>query len=318
MSVKKEDNQIVETAAPQYLEGTKQKILEEDDYLNRMAKIIKRDFFLVPTDDTPSVSVQFDRTDTPGTSRTNYTATSSVRSRKESCNLSLDEFLDKYTSEDNAYFELLKRKDLKRHRAKYPWLYKDIDNHNTKVNEQLRLPSSSNQSKLTPSSTEAKPMIDWPYNPKNALFYPTDQDELRSKRSTVNYGSTKYMKAPIFKESSSDNMAEKSTGNDRFPNKVGIDGRVLSDTEPSSTSNYSFMPPPQSPMLPRVESDHIEIKVEPKTKYFIPSESPRDDLARRLYEEKVAKKIRTPKTATRMDGTHSGPHTKDSFSKWRL
>lgn len=293
-----------------------QKVLEEEEYLGRVASIIKRDFFSEAAGDqsTPSVStLSSERSkastylETPGTDRTNFTSTSSVRSRRQACSLRLNNFLEKYTSEDNAYFEKLQRKDLKRHRLKYPWLHADRTSHNKQIRDQLKCPSLQEQAANGDANTNQK-MIDWPYNPRNSLFYGSkNEDESKSAESrptsTVNYNSSKYMKESIFKEPLLPRHNDRVSAGPRSSrpiDKIGINGRSLqedSDGTPS-VNGYSFIPPPESPRLPPVAVQLPRLKSE-GNRFYIPGESPRDDLAHRLYEEKVGKKIRTPKTSTR-------------------
>lgn len=285
------------------------KVIEEDEYLGRMARIIKRDFFLNPcandTLNTPATTTYTDSershqtnyTETPGTGRTDLTSSSSVRSRRADKSMHLNEFLEKHTSEDNAYFDKLQRRDLRRHRAKFPWLYTDRNNHNKQVHQQLQLGSTANKSIQNSEQSQAK-MIDWHYNPKNALFYPPSDAKAQSSSSTstVNYESNKYGYEPAFKEPLPVRPSEHLRGLDRFADKIGIDGKLLNGSETPTIGGYSFIPPPETPRI-----DDTPKSKRPTNRYFIPSESPRDDLAYRLYEDKVAKKIRTPKSSTRSD-----------------
>lgn len=304
----------------------KQKVLEEEEYLDRMSKIIKRDFFSSSetTGDTSSRFVDPGRSEqiypvTPGTSRTAFTSTSSVGSRNESCSLRLDEFLDKYTSEDNAYFEKLQKKELTRHRLKFPWLYGDRDNHNKRVQEQIKIVSSTEKSETIKPSQHISRMIDWPYNPKNSLFYPKSSDaKSRKSQSTVNYRSTKYMQDPIFKEPFPLSVADKPRTINRFADKIGVDGKSTNDPESHSLDGHSLLPGPRTPILRQdITDDTVRINFEPKNTYFIPSESPRDELARRLYDDKVAKNIRTPKSE-RSGSARGTPRVKDASPNWRF
>lgn len=283
---------------------TRKKVLEEDEYLGRMAKIIKRDFFSTEhadeSDDFATASEYGELTNrteytfqgTPGTDRTQSSSTT-MRSRRKACSLGLNEFLDKYTSEDNDYFDKLQRKELRRHKAKYPWLYKDKGNHNKQVSDQLKVLSVQDQAALSTSTTK---MIDWPHNPMNSLFYPPRiEDTSNRPQSTVNYKSNKYIYDPVFKmplPPDSGSAARVSTG--RFVDKIGVDGKLIDGSETPSVGGYSFIPPPETP---KVVVDDRKIKTE-TNKFYIPVESPRDELAHRIYQEKVAKNIRTPRSGT--------------------
>lgn len=281
--------------------GTR-KVLEEDEYLDRMASIIKRDFFPETNtsnqwQQTPSTSERL-ASETPGTNRTGVSTTSSTRSRKAACSLRLNEFLDRYTNEDNHYFEQLQQKDKQSHRARFPWLYEGHDQHNKRVRDQLELPGTSKQTPetLETSRNNATRTIDWPYNQKNSLFHPPQSKQPQSHQSTVNYRSSRYMRKPIFKEPLPVSSLEtRPKLFNRFADKIGIDGRLLNEAETPSINGYSFVPEPETP-VPVV--DRVRVKTEPN-RFYIPNESPRDNLAHRVYQEKVAKNIRTPRTGTR-------------------
>lgn len=312
-------------------QAPRQKVLEEEEYLGRMAQIIKRDFFNAsetPASESSTGYTSSTRTDkgylnTPGSTKTNYSTSSSMRSRNASCSLRLDHYLEKYTSEDNAYFEKLQRKELKRHRLKFPWLYKDRNNHNKAVGEQTKLPPA--QPGLG-SSSSASNMIDWPFNPRNALFYPkSDPTESGRQQSTVNYESSRLMQEPVFKEPLPVRPQEsRLKGQPVFSNKIGIDGNLIGSggggSETPNVNGYSFIPAPETPARNLALADSMtSVKLEPR--YHMPIESARDELANRLYEEKVAKRIRTPKSSTRSDSTRANnTNTPGSSSsmKWKF
>lgn len=279
-----------------------QKVLDEDEYLDRMSNIIRRDFF----SDEEAFDYSTPWTDqTPGTRQTQISLTDSVRSRQESCSMRLNDFLDMYTNEDNAYFDKIQRKELKRHRAKYPWLY-NKSNHNEEMKQQLKLPSIEQQA--SNSSNKSNKMIDWPYNPKNSLFYPPKTtDDSKRIRSTVNYQSNKYYSDPIFKAPLPKPGGSIKTFRGRN-DKIGVDGKLADCPETPVINGYSFVPPPESPGSSALRPN-ISYKTEPKNYYF-PSQSPRDELTHKLYEQRVAKSIRTPKlrSSTKMS-LHDTPST---------
>jgi hypothetical protein len=288
---------------------TQRKVLEEDEYLGRMAQIIRRDFFSDPdhsfqaTDSTPSV-VASERTDksandTPGTYRSGISTTSSMRSRQEACSMRLNEFLSKYTSEDNAYFDKLQAKDLKRHRLRFPWLYKGYK----RDKNPMGLKEGPDGKQLDGRPEDIK-MIGWDHNPRNTLFYPPSDNSTRDlpSSSTVNYESNKYSREPLFKVPPAPNGGSRErpkTSLNRFTDKIGIDGKLLNGSETPSMNGYSYVPPPETPQ-PVTDTSHIK---QESQRFYLPNESPRDVLAHRLYEDKIARKIRTPKSGTRSDLT---------------
>lgn len=295
------------------------KILEEDEYLNRISKIIRKNFFpdiefSNDVSDTPKTYSNTDVTGstyhhTPSTDRTHLSSASSFASHQAPSNLNLNEFFERYTSEDNAYFENLQKKEIRRHRSKYPWLYDDKSDHNKRIREQLELPSIREQASSSGSGASTK-MIDWPHNPKNTLFYAPDKNSTQSNKpqSTINYRSNKCMNEPYFKQPLLPTNAPRPKVFTGFADKIGIDGKLANGSETPSINGYSFIPAPETtkPTLlePRVKSE--------ANRFYIPSESPRDELAHRVYQEKVAKVTRTPKKES--SGTPSSRVGYASFS----
>lgn len=83
--------------------------------------------------------------------------------------VSLDEFLAKETSEDNASFQVIMEKSAIAHQQKYPWLYKDENNEQKKITDMLSLESAEDK------ATFKKPeLVTWAYKNKNALMYVPD------------------------------------------------------------------------------------------------------------------------------------------------
>lgn len=279
------------------------KVLEEEEYLDRMAHIIRRDFFSdveFPASSPSNRSTINRMTDsrlsnTPGTNRTQLSTTSSVRSRREACTLGLNEYLDKYTSEDNAYFDKLQRKDIKKHQAKHPWLYANRIEHNKTVNSQLKLPSATEQASLADKDTIIK-TIDWPHNPKNALFYPIEHSKSNYK-STVNYNSSRYINDSIFKVPNKPAEADpKPRVFGRLSEKVGVDGKLIDGSATPKIGGYSFVEAPEPTELDAPVEPVVKQSPSSSNRFYLPNASPRDELAHKLYEDRVAKNIRTPRT----------------------
>lgn len=277
----------------------KMKVLEEDDYLDRMSAIIKRDFF--PHMDNTERSQDLNSRylgETPGTPASWFSTSESVGSRQESCALRLNEFLERYTNEDNAYFEKMQKKDMKKHRAKYPWLYKSLEAND--IEAQLKLPSIEEQASADNSSN--KKIVSWRYNPKNALFYPPNENHSRNRSSsTINYNSNKYSREPIFKVPVTPNSDYRPVVMSRFKDKIGVDGKLLDGSETPKINGYSYIPAPETP-IPSIATTSVKVESD---NFYLPSQSPRDELAHKLYEKRVAKAIRTPKIKTLTQRTPS-------------
>lgn len=283
------------------------KVLEEDEYLNRMAHIIRRDFFstLELSTETPSYGTS-ERSvviqGTPASDITSISSTSSMKSRKEACEMNLNKFLDHYTSEDNAYFEKLQNKDLRKHRMKYPWLYSSKDNYNERIDNQLKLPSCEKQVELG-DRKRCTEIVDWHHNPKNTLFHPPEA-ESRLPQTTINYNSNKYLKESVFKEPLPPGpiVSSQPKNFNRFKDKVGIDGKLIDSSETPSINGFSFIPTPGTPSASAISTPRHKPDA---NKFFMVGDSKRDELANRLYQEKVAKRIKTPARDTNLTPSSS-------------
>ena len=87
--------------------------------------------------------------------------------------LTLDVFLVKNTSEDNASFEKIMEVTRKKHREKYAWLFEKQQEQSNKQVAALTLPSS-NEEQLKALESQSNNVETWKYVAKNALMYPPD------------------------------------------------------------------------------------------------------------------------------------------------
>ena len=93
--------------------------------------------------------------------------------------LTLDKFLFKNTSEDNASFEKIMQVTRDKQKEKFAWLYK----------EQKFIADGLANSRLLPSNEEQMKFIEnklnsvdtWTYVPRNSLMYPPDGVDLSSE-----------------------------------------------------------------------------------------------------------------------------------------
>lgn len=85
--------------------------------------------------------------------------------------LSLDQYLNSHTSEDNESFKEIQKESVKRHKLKYAWLYKDEDAINSDFEKNLKVPSIEQQ-----AGAQEKPLaIDtWTYKNQNQCMFVPD------------------------------------------------------------------------------------------------------------------------------------------------
>eukprot|EP00301_Raphidiophrys_heterophryoidea_P009840 c14844_g1_i1.p1 GENE.c14844_g1_i1~~c14844_g1_i1.p1 ORF type:complete len:456 (+),score=95.91 c14844_g1_i1:56-1369(+) len=139
--------------APPKPRTPKRKILDEDTYLACLEHIIKRDFFPSSTRDqdarqlvqpgTPASSIFAPPSPSPSSVSSSFSTRTRTVPKLE---MSLDNFLAQYTSEDNASFDKLLEKSNQQKRARFAWLFEAQQKHNKYLLEHL--PPSLNQSQI--------------------------------------------------------------------------------------------------------------------------------------------------------------------------
>lgn len=194
---------------------SKIKVLDEDAYIEKMGKIIQRDFFpnleklkaqneyidALEHNDTKKMRQLFekysfgrpntDRLPSPATFETPVRKdeeddeTASIVSVKseaksffeEEKKIGLDDFLANNTSEDNASFEDILAENEKKHRLKYAWLYKK------ETEPQFALENGKSQILALTNGKKDKPFsIDtWSYKNRNYIMYIPDGVELTTE-----------------------------------------------------------------------------------------------------------------------------------------
>lgn len=232
-------------------EKRKLKVLEEDDFTEKIEKIIERDYF----PDLPKLKAQFEyqnamekkdfteverikakfsvraRPDTvmstgqsfetpiirPDTANTTITALTENTVAKDSIpNVNLDKFLANYTSEDNASFEEVMETIAKREKAKYPWLFVDETEANKQITDALTLPSIEEQ-----ASDDKRPagLLTWPFKNKNTvMFYPEgaemnqgELDKQTQAKTLIHKDNTRFVKDPFSKVVNQSSVADAAT-----------------------------------------------------------------------------------------------------------
>lgn len=149
---------------------------------------------LPPSDETPS-------------------STTSSKDKPEKPPLSLDQFLNSHTSQDNESFEDIMVESEKKHRLKYSYLYNEEDRSGTEQKQLLALPSIEEQCALP----EKKLDVDtWGYKNKNYIMYvpdgvdPSNEElaEMERKRLEVVYGNTRLKRNPFNEAQSQETINE--------------------------------------------------------------------------------------------------------------
>ena len=172
----------------------------------------------------------------------------------------LDKFLFKYHSEDDASFEEILDKSAEEHRRKHTWLYEK-----EKEYQSLPLPSSQDRLAITDGSEttsdiqkggECSGVKTWNYTAKNSLMYiPEGVDDSVNesmdksiKRREIVHSNTRLSRDFVLKTSAALAQAtegEDGPGSKSSNDKVGVDGRVLADSVTPKVNGYGFVATPQ-------------------------------------------------------------------------
>ncbi|KAK2870859.1 hypothetical protein Q8A67_023386 [Cirrhinus molitorella] len=273
-------NDVNETKKP------KRKILDEEEYIESLEKIIQRDFF----PDVSKLQAQKDyleaeengdlermreiaikygsamakytpRTYVPSTTPSTF-ETPDGRSASPSCSQSkhraakedgkdgekaeekdlpsLDRFLAKNTSEDNASFEQIMELAEDKDKLRHAWLYEAENEFRERHEQNLALPSTEKQAlECTKAGLET-----WQYKAKNALmYYPEGEkdDTLFKKPREVLYKNTRFNADPFCKALNKSQIQQAAALNAQFKQgKVGPDGKELLPHESPKVNGYGF------------------------------------------------------------------------------
>ncbi|XP_063923443.1 splicing factor ESS-2 homolog [Zophobas morio] len=260
----------------------KEKVLDEDTYVEEIGKIIQRDFF----PDLEKLKAQNEYLDAmerndmtkmrelymkysgnrPPTQRIPSPATfetpanihnSQVReepptepAEKPEPKVSLDQFLNVHTSEDNRSFCEILAESEKRHQEKYSYLYNEEDKSEEDRLSQLALPSVEQQAALP----EKKLNVDtWSYKNKNYIMYipdgvPLTQEqeiELNKKKQEVVHANTRLTINPFNENQSKEAINELAKTQAKvLDGKIGVDGKELMKSDSPKIRGFGFIKTP--------------------------------------------------------------------------
>ncbi|KAM3937272.1 splicing factor ESS-2 homolog [Leptodactylus fuscus] len=158
---------------------------------------------------------------------------------------SLDNFLAKHTSEDNASFDQIMEVAKEKERAKNAWLYEAEEEYKQRLQQNLALPSVEKQ-----AIQNGKAGLDtWEYKTHNSLmYYPEgvpDNDAIFKKPREVVHKNTRFQKDPFSQALSKTQLQQAAALNAQYKQgKVGPDGKELIPQESPKVNGFGFVATP--------------------------------------------------------------------------
>lgn len=163
--------------------------------------------------------------------------------------LSLDQYLNVHTSEDNESFKEIMIESERKHREKYSYLYNEESKSIEEQSKLLSLPSVEKQCELP----EKKLNVDsWGYKNKNYIMYIPDgveltKDELvemSKRKQEIVYNNTRLSGNPFNEQQSKETITELAKTQAKVKDgKIGVDGKEVV-TETPKIRGYSFVKTP--------------------------------------------------------------------------
>lgn len=174
-------------------------------------------------------------------------------SKEPDKNISLDKFLFKNTSEDNASFETIMETSLEKNKEKHAWLYEKEKEHALLVQRRLELPTNVKGDQLQIMDRPAN-LDNWAYTNKNALMYVpecttlTTEEEIaqaKLQEREIKHANTR-LTQDFVKEKETSNSMNKFSENQgvRQRGKFGVDGKETGMNETPNVNGFRFVATP--------------------------------------------------------------------------
>lgn len=309
--------------------GSKRKVnvLDEDEYVQQLERIVERDYFpdlqslrshsqsqiSTTVSETPLFTGFADQHAYQETVRSEVTVSQPVESEKSAPNVSLGKFLNKFTSEDNASFEVIMEDIKKREETKYKWMFLDEKQGKEKMEQQLALPDIEKQA-ISDGGTGS--ILTWPFKNKNSvMYYPegadyTDSEKqaIAQKQNSVVLQNTRFTGYPFEEVEQRVAIKEAALSKAKLENegRIGPDGKIISGPKVAGYSIIPMTPTPArlltdaSPLMTWGEIDGTPLRINSGTPFRVDAGTPsfrmphtpaREELAHTLADS-IAKKHR--------------------------
>ncbi|XP_074642191.1 splicing factor ESS-2 homolog [Tubulanus polymorphus] len=241
--------------------------------------------------------------------------------------VSLDKYLTKYTSEDNAAFTEIMVENERKKRLKEEWLYEKIGEQEQEKEEVLALPGVEKQAISDNAANSLRTIQSWQYTPMNALMYIPDGaaesnaekiEKQKGKPREILHENTRFKSNPFNVSKNKETIANAaSTQAIVRHGRVGADGKELLPLTSPHVNGFGFVATPSpapgvdaSPLMTWGEIESTPFRLDgnitpltgatPGPSFKIPQVPKRDqiafDLAEKANKAHRAKKEKAMKT----------------------
>ena len=166
---------------------------------------------------------------------------------------SLDKFLAKNTSEDNASFEIIMENTLQKNKEKHAWLYEKEKEHALLAQQRLALTENKEGGQLKLADRPAN-LDNWEYTNKNALMYVPECSTLTTEEAIaqaklrereIKHTNTR-LPEDVFNEKASENSVTKAVETQvmGLRGKIGVDGKEIGTNETPNVNGFRFVATP--------------------------------------------------------------------------
>ncbi|XP_070573022.1 splicing factor ESS-2 homolog [Ptychodera flava] len=231
--------------------------------------------------------------------------------KKDDSDLSLDAYLSKNTSEDNASFSQIMRVAEEKEREKHAWIYSAEKEH---AEQQQKMLEGTD---LKAIKGVNKPVETWTYQAKNMLMYVPEgvedsvEEKIQKKKPReIVHENTRFGVNPFNLTQQKDTLARAAAAKAAiWRGKIGPDGKEIMAEETPNVNGYSFVATPspapgrngdESPMMTWGEIESTPFRLDgsqtpaPGPSFRIPDVPRREKIGMRLAE-KVSQTQRSKK-----------------------
>ncbi|CAL8081643.1 unnamed protein product [Orchesella dallaii] len=252
-------------------------------------------------------------------------SSSKTTSSRKPHEMGLNEFLNKYTSEDDKSFQDIIDEGVRKHKAKYAWLYDQEEVHKERMQRAIELPTAADQQMI--EYQRPSEIGTWTYKNKNAVMYIPDgtpytseeMADIARKQTEVQFPNTRFPHTP-FKVTSKVGEPDMLGGVKPMnlihglpDGKVGVDGKEITAGQTPSVNGFKYVRTPSptpgvedTPFLTwgeiegapfRLDASDTPVSGTPGTPYKMMATSRRERLALELAD-KVSSRHRDKKKKT--------------------